>query len=256
MVASLLSRGVALSATGALLDDRLLAAAEGEARGMHSSGMMHSSSVKDVRSGGQVNRYTDPTARGDVIRWLDGSDARYPACSALAQWLRGELMDAVREALDAAPDGSVTGSGDAPRLVLESHNSLPLTMLACYPGSGARFKLHVDNTPEAPDTRAVTAVLYLNGEWQPSDGGVLRVYGDLGTATTGARLPSGTAAKALEVEPRRGTLALFWSHRVPHEVMPAATARFALSLWMCVGSQQPPGWLDGRSALVRGLSEK
>ena len=38
-------------------------------------------------------------------------------------------------------------------------------MLACYPGNGARFKRHVDNDVDSPDTRAVTAVLYLNSQF-------------------------------------------------------------------------------------------
>ena len=58
----------------------------------------------------------------------------------------------------------------------------------------------------------------------------------------------------VEVEPRIGTLALFWSHLVPHEVMPARSRRFALSLWMCVGPEQPKGWLEGREASL--LAEK
>ena len=154
---------------------------------------------------------------------------------ALTQWLRGELMGAVRDACAAAPPGSNRGAGRAPILRIEPSTSLPLAMLACYPGGGARFHRHVDNDPRTPDTRAVTAVLYLNGAWEPADGGSLRVY-DVGTTRGGAG--------HVEVEPRRGTLVLFWSHLVEHEVLPASTARFALSLWMCVGPRQPHGWLQ------------
>jgi hypothetical protein len=68
------------------------------------------------------------------VRWLDGADARSPACAALTQWLRGELMDAVREACAAAPTGTNPGAGASPRLLLEPPTALPLAMLACYPG--------------------------------------------------------------------------------------------------------------------------
>ena len=100
-------------------------------------------------------------------------------------------------------------------------------------------------TPQAPNTRCITAILYLNGDWTPEDGGALRIYGDLGELETEGS--GGSASdQFVEVEPRRGNVALFLSHRVPHEVMPARTARFALSLWMCVAPEQPPGWLSSR----------
>ena len=106
----------------------------------------------------------------------------------------------------------------------------------------AAASIKLTNSPEAPDLRAVTAVLYLNGAWEPPCGGALRIYG----GKSGQR----AASAAVDVEPRRGTLAPFWSHRVPHEVLPAQAPRFALSLWMCVDAQrQPDGWLGGRFAL-------
>ena len=225
--------------TAALPDASLLGTAEAEARSIHAQGLMHTSAVKNA-----THKYTDASSRGDVVRWLDGTDGRAPACAALTQWLRGELMEAVRDALLAAPAGSHAGSGDAPKLVLAGAQTLPIAMLACYPGGGARFLKHVDNSPDAPDLRAVTAVLYLNTQWSAADGGALRIWAG------GAR---GAATAPSTVEPRAGTLVLFWSHRVPHEVAPAATTRFALSLWMCVDpEQQPPGWLGRRDPAALG----
>ena len=241
LVSTLLSRGFALS-TSALPDASLLGQAEAEAQRYHATGGMHSSTVKQSNA----QRYTDPSVRGDVIRWLDGTDTQAPALAALTQWLRGELMDTVREACDASagaplPAGGQgrprahTGCGRAPAICIEPHTSLPLGMLACYPGGGTRFKAHVDNSPDAPDLRVVTAVLYLNGSWAPSDGGTLLVH------------PSAADA-AVEVEPRRGTLVLFWSHTILHEVLPASATRFALSMWFSVDpKRQPPGWLEGRN---------
>ena len=235
LVTSLLARGVGVC-EASLPDAALLAAAEGEARRMHAADMLQPSTVKSTGTD-RTLRYKDPSSRGDVVRWLDGSDRRYPASAALAQWLRGELMDAVREACAAAPPGSLPAAGRAPQLVFEPFTSLPIAMLACYPGGGARFKRHVDNSPESPDTRAVTAILYLNGEWSANDGGALRVYAPPVACDAGRGY--------LEVAPRRGTLVLFWSHLTPHEVMPAFTPRYALSLWMCTAPQQPDGWLEG-----------
>jgi len=155
------------------------------------------------KAGERSSHYHDPSSRGDVVRWIDGTERHAPACAALTQWLRGELLDTVREACMAAPPGSNPAAGDAPYLHLEEGTSLPIAMLACYPGGGARFKRHVDNSPEAPDTRVVTAILYLNSSWTAADGGTLRIYS-----------PDDADAKGgIEVEPRHGTLVLFWSHR-------------------------------------------
>ena len=241
LINSLMTSGLGRSDL-ALPDAALLAAAEAEAKAMHGSGMLLPSTVKRAKGSTDERplRYNDPDARGDVVRWLDGADGRYPATAALAQWLRGELMDAVREACAAAPPGTNRAAGTAPRLVIDSFTSLPLSMLACYPGGGTRFRRHVDNSADSPDTRACTAILYLNSTWRAEDGGALRVY-----ASPSACDPDQTYA---EIKPQRGTLVLFWSHRMPHEVMPASAPRFALSLWMCTSPQQPAGWLTDHAA--------
>ena len=75
-------------------------------------------------------------------------------------------------------------------------------MLAIYPGGGARFQKHVDNS--AKDGRKLTAVCYLNPAWQPVAGGALRVYPLHGPA--------------LDVYPQAGRVVLFFSDQIPHEV--------------------------------------
>ncbi|RYH24742.1 2OG-Fe(II) oxygenase, partial [archaeon] len=46
-------------------------------------------------------------------------------------------------------------------------------MLAIYPGNGARFANHIDNTTQ--DGRRLTLVVYLNENWQDDMGGALRI---------------------------------------------------------------------------------
>ncbi|EOD09518.1 hypothetical protein EMIHUDRAFT_197994 [Emiliania huxleyi CCMP1516] len=186
LVGALLRHGYAVS-EAPVLGDALLAAAEEEARLLQAAGRMQPFVERALRC---VTEH--PAMRGGART----------------------LLEAVRGACAECPPGANPAAGTAPKLLLEPATSLPLAMLACYPGGGARFQRHVDNSPEAADTRAVTAVLYLNGGWTPSHGGALRVYGDLGKGD------------AVEVEPRRGTLVLFWAHRVPHEVMPASEPSF------------------------------
>jgi SM-20-related protein len=221
-------RGVAVSKRP-LLDPSLLLAAYAEARVEQASGRMAPSRVKSAQPG-QPSHYTDNARRGDVIRWLDGAQPSLPALSALTQWLRSELLEAIRDACAHAPAGTNSGAGAAPGLFLERLGGLPPAMLACYPGRGARFERHIDNSPATRDARAVTAVLYLNPGWTPEDGGVLRLYPLFGPC--------------VDVEPVLGALVLFWSHRVEHEVLPAHAPRYALSLWMSVAPDQPLGWLE------------
>ena len=81
----------------------------------------------------------------------------------------------------------------------------------------------------------VTAILYLNGDWQPAHGGALRMYG---VGSPAISTDADSSEPFVEVEPRRGTLAIFWSHLIPHEVLPASVARFAISLWMSVDASR------------------
>lgn len=46
-------------------------------------------------------------------------------------------------------------------------------MVACYPGSGAHYVMHVDNPNR--DGRIITAIYYLNLNWDTKrSGGILR----------------------------------------------------------------------------------
>lgn len=47
-------------------------------------------------------------------------------------------------------------------------------MVTCYPGNGARYTRHCDNADR--NGRRLTALLYLNPDWKPTDGGSLRVF--------------------------------------------------------------------------------
>ena len=67
------------------------------------------------------------------------------------------------------------------------------------------------------DRRTVTVVLYLNEEWQPDEGGELRLY-----------LPDG---RVHDVMPLGGSLACFMSADFPHEVLPATRERLSLTGW-------------------------
>lgn len=139
--------------------------------------------------------------RGDHIQWLEPGQA--PASD---RYL--ELMDELRQALN---QGLYMGLED-----YESH-------FALYP-PGAFYQKHVDRFRD-DDRRAVSAVLYLNQDWQAEQGGALRLY-----------LPDGSSRDVL---PQAGSLLLFLSADMPHEVLPATRERLSLTGWFRRRGDQP-----------------
>ncbi len=106
------------------------------------------------------------------------------------------------------------------RLRLELNRELYLGLqsfeghYALYP-PGARYAAHLDRF-ESSDERAVSCSLYLNAGWAAGDGGHLRLH-----------LPQ----SPVDIPPRAGTLALFRSDTVRHEVLPASRPRFSVTGW-------------------------
>ena len=131
--------------------------------------------------------------RGDRIQWLEPGQA---ACC--DQYLA--LFDELRMALN---QGLYLGLED-----YESH-------FALYP-PGAFYQKHQDRF-RYDDRRAVSAVFYLNRDWQAEQGGALRLY-----------LADGSSHDVL---PEAGTLVVFLSADLPHEVLPATRERLSLTGW-------------------------
>ena len=90
--------------------------------------------------------------------------------------------------------------------------------LALYP-PGACYRRHLDQF-RGVELRTLTAILYLNPDWQPADGGTLRLYTD-----------PDRPGHYETIAPRGGTLVSFLSARFEHEVMAAARERLSLSGW-------------------------
>ncbi|MCJ8205519.1 2OG-Fe(II) oxygenase [Pseudomonas sp. RGM2987] len=130
--------------------------------------------------------------RGDRIQWIEPGQAQ--ACDSYLG-----LMDSLREAMNR---GLFLGLED-----FESH-------FAQYP-PGAFYLKHVDRFRD-DDRRMVSAVLYLNDDWLPEQGGQLRMYLD------GAEH---------DVVPTGGCLVVFLSGDIPHEVLPATRDRLSLTGW-------------------------
>merc|ERR1712039_649591 len=72
--------------------------------------------------------------------------------------------------------------------------------------------------------RRFTAILYLQSKWNKLWGGAFRAY-DLRHES------GGEFGEYLDVEPGCGTLLLFRSRDLLHEVLPTTHRRFALTMW-------------------------
>lgn len=132
--------------------------------------------------------------RGDHIQWLEpGQVAAGDRYLAMLDDLRGQLNQALYLGLED----------------YEGH-------FALYP-PGTFYQKHLDRFRD-DDRRAVSAVFYLNSDWLPEQGGALRLY-----------LADG---RELDVPPEAGTLVVFLSADLPHEVLPATRERLSLTGWL------------------------
>lgn len=142
--------------------------------------------------GAGARRAVRPEIRGDEIAWL-----LRPESDAELEVLA--RLDRLRERLNRE---LTLGLED-----FECH-------YAIYP-AGAGYVRHLDRSPGGAE-RVVSAVLYLNERWQPGDGGELVIFAEDG---------------ATVVPPRAGTLVLFLSERLEHEVRTARRMRLSLTGW-------------------------
>ena len=208
---------------------------------------------------GSSTAYTLSALRGDHIGWFDGGEAHtWPRDT-----LRGYLLE-----IDALM-GKLRQLPQLPQLASVVQRSR--AMVACYPGGGARYRRHCDNACSASvgercNGRRLTAILYANEDWVPSDGGALRLYEPFDPDAAEATLrelrewvaahKAGTVdedevARVLpelraklkavslddgparcDVAPLANRLVLFFSdYAVPHEVLPAFRERLAVTVW-------------------------
>jgi SM-20-related protein len=85
---------------------------------------------------------------------------------------------------------------------------------ACYP-AGTGYVRHRDRF-RGDDSRVLSLLCYLNPDWPEHAGGALRLH-----------LPGG----AVDFAPRMGTIVMFLSDEVEHEVLPATQPRFSIAAW-------------------------
>jgi len=138
-----------------------------------------------------------PEIRGDQVLWWDGENLTlaqrnyWDAIESLRIQLNQELFLSLRD--------------------FEAH-------YAVYP-AGSFYKKHLDQFRQTSQ-RAISCILYLNPEWQPSSGGQLRIY------------DSENDQLFTDVFPIAGRFVCFRSDAIYHEVLPATRQRFSLTGWL------------------------
>lgn len=130
--------------------------------------------------------------RGDDIRWIDedcpiGMDY-LRSIMLLAKYFNQTLYAGIRRS--------------------EAH-------YACYP-AGFGYQWHVDN-PKGRDERVISAVFYLNDDWQTTDGGEILVIDKMGKQQT--------------LQPKANRLVIFDSN-LRHQVNITHRYRFSIATWM------------------------
>lgn len=167
-----------------------------------------------------------PSVRGDKVLWMCGaSQNRVEPCdkevdAKITTGLGARRLDkdaivlfpALRDLLKAI-DKFVFEEVAPNQLASRSD-----AMLAIYPGDGARFQAHVDNTSR--DGRKFTVLAYLNEDWTDENGGHLRLH--LQDSTTTKR----------DFLPKAGRLVIFRSDKIKHEVLATwHRPRAAITCW-------------------------
>ncbi|MGE0433966.1 MAG: 2OG-Fe(II) oxygenase, partial [Planctomycetota bacterium] len=153
-----------------------------------------------------------PEIRTDFVHWIDPTNPTAPQ----AGWLA--LIEQLRLQINAAMFlGAFEYEG----------------MLAVYP-PGSFYRRHLDRFRDTPH-RLVTVSLYLNDGWHDgtdADGGQLRLYLPRGGETTMPPDEPSADAPFVDVWPHAGTVVIFRSDLIWHEVLPSRRERHSLTGWL------------------------
>ena len=177
-------------------------------------------STGGFRQGGMQSQqsWKEAQVRGDSVCWLS-STAPDPSTPAIAALL--SQLNAAMAALAAVWPASF------PCIPSSSQ-------LAVY-APGARYVRHRDAHGEGGPQRRLTAIVYLNADWEAGMGGQLRLYVQRRRKQAEEDEKKGEAAAveetAVDVLPVYGRLLLFLSLEIEHEVLAATQRRLAITTW-------------------------
>ena len=184
---------------------------------------------------GDVNQSSvDVEVRNDILGWLDCT--MKPASSTLTCQFEADSSAAISSSAQKECTGLTYLVQRMETLVMEMKphcgneqelsgvNSRSRVMCTCYPAktSGSQYTAHVDNANN--NGRRITAIYYLNKDYNISHGGSLRIFHALSSTSV--------FEVKRDIAPIADRLVLFWSDmRTPHEVMPSYHDRYAVTVW-------------------------
>ena len=151
----------------------------------------------------------------------NGNDSR-PQLYSVLEHMRSDLSaNAILDQND--------GNGELIKAAAALDASLSELLYAYYP-MGGFYRRHTDAVfGSASVLRSYSFLIYLNNEWTEADGGCLRLHLDSGIGKD--FLPEGEEPNYVDVDPKGGTLVLFRSEQVPHEVLDTKAERMAIVGW-------------------------
>ncbi len=159
------------------------------------------------------------TVRGDKVLMLSGNANETPNLSILKNKLN-KLAVAIFSA----------------HSIKTNKVSQSKIMASCYEGGGACFKRHIDRPSDG--TMKLSFVFYLNPGVTEQDGGCLRIFAN---------------SKHFDVTPELGTLVIFHSDSITHEVLPCYSKRFAFTIWYKEVSESTATAAAGSAATRTGV---
>ena len=163
------------------------------ALGSECDALLEAGRFQSAGTGRAAGHRVDAQRRGDSILWMEAGGREAPQTRFLA------AMDALRVAINQ-------------RLLLGLHELE--AHYAVYP-PGAGYARHRDRFRD-DDARVLSLVVYLNPDWGADDGGELRLH---------------LHETHLDVLPREGTVVLFLSDEIEHEVRPSRCTRRSIAGW-------------------------
>ncbi len=103
---------------------------------------------------------------------------------------------------------------------------------------GGFYKRHFDAF-KGTRNRVLSTVFYLNDDWRAEDGGTLDIFAD-----------EASEVPITSIAPEAGTMAIFLSEEIPHEVRSTVRQRYSVAGWFRVNDRQTAPGLQ----VVTGLS--
>lgn len=182
----------ALATQGYAIVPMALAAADWQALQAEAMVLLQAQAFTPARIGRGPQSQRMESVRSDGLCWLQ------PEMAAGAAYLR--WMETLQQALNRELFLGL--------VEFEAH-------YAHYPVA-AFYKKHVDRHRDS-NARVISAVMYLNQDWQPDEGGELVMHDD--------------CSELFSVSPCGGTLVIFMSADMPHEVLPALRERWSIAGW-------------------------